>query len=185
MCISLLFTIHTVLIKCFLFLPNITGITSGTNQHQQATEENRQAIILFAIVVLFFICHLFRNFLSLHEALTLEQKKEDYFHDCGGVAFGILVLGLISHLLLTCNSAFNFFLYCAMSDQFRTELKRVLGFKVHQAALIINEKRQSTVKRITSATSVAAGNGSGNNGTITTATSTTTTKENNILTTSL
>ena len=71
-----------------------------------------------------------------------------------------------------------------MSDQFRTELKRVLGFKVHQAALIINEKRQSTVKRITSATSVA-GNGSVNNGTITTATSTTTTKENNILTTSL
>ena len=74
----------------FIYLP---GITSGTNQHQQATEENRQAIILFAIVVLFFICHLFRNILSLHEALTFEQKKKDYFHDCGGVAFGILVLG--------------------------------------------------------------------------------------------
>ena len=40
------------------------------------------------------------------------------------------LLGLISHLLLTCNSAFNFFLYCAMSDQFRTELKKILGFKI-------------------------------------------------------
>ena len=57
----------------------------------------------------------------------------------------------------------------------------VLGFKVHQAALIINEKRQSTVKRITSGIS-ATGNGSGNNGAIT-ATTTTTTKENDILTT--
>ncbi len=77
---------------CMVFI-YLTGVTSGTNQHQQATEENRQAIILFAIVVLFFICHLFRNILSLHEALTFEQKKKDYFHDCGGVAFGILVLG--------------------------------------------------------------------------------------------
>ena len=105
------------------------GITSGSNQHQQAAEENRQAIVLFAIVVLFFICHLFRNFLSLHEALTFEQKKQDYFHGCGGMPFGILIVGLVSHLLLTCNSAFNFFLYCAMSEQFRTELKKVLGFK--------------------------------------------------------
>ena len=85
--------------------------------------------MLFAIVVLFFICHLFRNFLSLHEALTFEQKKQDYFHGCGGMPFGILIVGLVSHLLLTCNSAFNFFLYCAMSEQFRTELKKVLGFK--------------------------------------------------------
>ena len=68
-----------------------------------------------------------------------------------------------------------------MSDQFRTELKRVLGFKLHQAALIINEKRLSTVKRMTLKTS-AARNGSGNNGAITT-TTTTTTKENDILTT--
>lgn len=105
------------------------GITSGSNQHQQAAEENRQAIVLFAIVVLFFICHLFRNFLSLHEALTFEQKKQDYFHGCGGMPFGILIVGLVSHLLLTCNSAFNFFLYCAMSEQFRTELKKVLGFR--------------------------------------------------------
>ena len=107
----------------------ITGLTSGSNQHQQAAEENRQAIILFSIVVLFFICHLFRNLLSLHEALKFEQKKSDYFHGCGGMPFGILVVGLLSHLLLSCNSAFNFFLYCAMSDQFRTELKKVLRIK--------------------------------------------------------
>ena len=63
----------------------------------------------------------------MHEALTFEQKKEDYFHNCGGMPLSILIVGLVSHLLLTCNSAFNFFLYCCMSDQFRGELRKILG----------------------------------------------------------
>ena len=66
---------------------------SNTNHHQQATEENRQAIMLFAIVALFFVCHILRNFLSLHEAMTFEEKKLDYFHGCGGVPLWILVIG--------------------------------------------------------------------------------------------
>ena len=81
--------------------------------------------MLFAIVALFFVCHILRNFLSLYEALTFEQKKEDYFHNCGGVALWVLVIGLISHFLLSCNSALNFFLYCVMSEQFRCELKKL------------------------------------------------------------
>jgi hypothetical protein len=100
-----------------------SGLPSSSNAHsQQILEENRQAIILFAIVSLFFICHVPRNFLNIHEALTFEQKKQDYFHGCGGMPLWILVIGLVSHLLLSCNSAFNFFLYCAMSNVFRHEL---------------------------------------------------------------
>ena len=83
--------------------------------------------MLFAIVALFIVCHILRNYLSLHEALTFDQKKRDYEHGCGGVALNILVIGLVSHLLLSCNSAFNFFLYCVMSEQFRTELKKLFG----------------------------------------------------------
>ncbi len=60
-----------------------------------------------------------------------------------------------------------------MSDQFRIELKRVLGFKVHQAAL----------EQITLAT-LAAGDRSEKDGAIPT-TTTATTKINDILTTSL
>jgi hypothetical protein len=106
----------------------ISGSSTTTTPSQHAAEENRQAIMLFAIVILFFICNVPRNFLSLHEALTFKQKKEDYFHGCGGMPLWILAIGLISHLLLTCNSAFNFFLYCAMSDQFRNELKKLISF---------------------------------------------------------
>ena len=85
-------------------------------------EKTSIAVILFAIIILFFICHLPRMFLNLHEALTFEQKKRDYLHGCRGVPLWILIIGLLSHLLLTCNSAFNFILYCAMSEVFRHEL---------------------------------------------------------------
>ena len=97
-------------------------LQSRSTHSQQILEENRQAVILFAIIILFFICHLPRMFLNLHEALTFEQKKRDYLHGCRGVPLWILIIGLLSHLLLTCNSAFNFILYCAMSEVFRHEL---------------------------------------------------------------
>ena len=97
-------------------------LQSRSTHSQQILEENRQAVILFAIIILFFICHLPRMFLNLHEALTFEQKKRDYLHGCRGVPLWILIIGLLSHLLLTCNSAFNFILYCAMSEVFRLEL---------------------------------------------------------------
>ncbi len=98
-------------------------MSQSTNTHtQQAQEENRSAVILFAIVILFLVCHLPRNFLNLHEALTFAQKKEDYLNGCSGMPMWILVIGLLSHFLLACNSAFNFLLYCAMSKVFREEL---------------------------------------------------------------
>lgn len=103
-------------------------MASSTNSHaQQAMEENRSALLLFAIVILFFVCQLPRNFLNIHEALTFSQKKEDYLKGCDGMPLWILIIGLLSHLLLTCNSAFNFLLYCAMSKLFRVELKAWLA----------------------------------------------------------
>ena len=113
----------------------LLGWLQSRNTHsQQILEENRQALILFAIIILFFVCHLPRNFLNLHEALTFEQKKRDYLHGCRGVPLWILIIGLVSHILLTCNSALNFLLYCVMSDVFRHELFLLLkkwcrGFK--------------------------------------------------------
>ena len=101
----------------------ISGLVQSRNLHtQQVLEENRQAIVLFAIVILFFVGHLPRNFLNIHEAATFEQKKKDYLNGCNGMPLWILIIGLISHMLLACNSALNFVLYCAMSDLFRTEL---------------------------------------------------------------
>ena len=105
------------------YLFSILGWLQSRSTHsQQILEENRQAVILFAIIILFVICHLPRMFLNLHEALTFEQKKRDYLNGCRGVPLWILIIGLLSHLLLTCNSALNFILYCAMSEVFRHEL---------------------------------------------------------------
>ncbi len=129
------------------FFPSlyIAGLLSANNSHsQQAAEENRQALILFAVVALFVICHVPRNFLSLHEALTFETKKQDYFHNCGGMPLWILLIGLVSHLLLTFNSGFNFFLYCAMSDPFRTELKRLFGEWAQLLTRIVSCKTRKT-----------------------------------------
>ena len=39
----------------------------------------------------------------------------------------VLLLIFWLHLLLSCNSAFNFFLYCVISEQFCTELKKLFG----------------------------------------------------------
>ena len=72
-----------------------------------------------------------------------------------------------------------------MSDQFRTELKKILGF--NRSTMTMHEKRLSSVKQESRASTHGGNgsrkNGSQNNGVITTAT--TTTSENNILTTSL
>ena len=57
--------------------------------------------------------------MNFHEALNFDKKKQDYFHGCHGMPLWILVIGLMSHLLLTCNSALNFVLYSVVSEGFR------------------------------------------------------------------
>ena len=89
------------------------------SSHKQLLEESRQSMVLFSIVILFFSGHVLRNFLNFHEALNFDKKKQDYFHGCHGMPLWILVIGLMSHLLLTCNSALNFVLYSVVSEGFR------------------------------------------------------------------
>ena len=142
--VSRLFTQVFIFLGLFCF----AGLLSTTSTHtQQAAEENRQAIILFAIIALFVICHMPRNFLNIHEALTFETKKQDYLHNCGGMPLWILLIGLISHLLLTFNSAFNFFLYCAMSDVFRKELLSLWRRWTMSAVKLFNKGQSSFMMR--------------------------------------
>lgn len=108
-----------------VYIPLNSFVFAGTNQplQQNAAEENRQAIMLFAIVIFFLIFNLPRNFLSLYEVLSFAQVKEDYMRGCkGGLTLWILLVGSLSHLLLVVNSSMNFFLYCGMSTTFRKEL---------------------------------------------------------------
>lgn len=90
---------------------------------QHANEENRQAILLFAIVTLFLVFNSPRNFLNIYEVLHFNRITMDYMNGCKALPLWILVVGSVSHILLTINSSVNFFLYCVMSTTFRTELK--------------------------------------------------------------
>ena len=111
-----------IILEPFSFL--FSGPSSANAAHvQHATEENRQALMLFAIVVFFLVFNTPRNFLNLYEVIMFEQVKKDYFHGCRSLKFSILLIGTVSHLLLVINSSLNFFLYCLMSTSFRCELR--------------------------------------------------------------
>ena len=92
-----------------------------------AAEENRQALMLFAIVVVFLICHTPRNFLSLYEVWNVKRIMLDYKNNCLGLPLAILFTQQVSHLLLAINSSLNFFLYCVMSPSFLRELSTLFA----------------------------------------------------------
>ena len=87
----------------------------------QKAEEMRQAIVLFAIVILFVICHVLRIVLNINEVVTYEENLASGKNDCLGFSYWSLITGAISHLLITVNSSTNFFIYCFMSTPFRTK----------------------------------------------------------------
>ena len=88
----------------------------------QATEENRRSLMLFAIVVVFLICHTPRTFLNLYEVWNAKRIMLDIKNHCLGIPLSILFTQQASHLLLAINSSLNFFLYCAMSPLFLQKL---------------------------------------------------------------
>ena len=87
----------------------------------QKGEEMRQAIVLFAIVILFVICHVLRIVLNINEVVTYEENLASGKNNCLGFSYWSLITGAISHLLITVNSSTNFFIYCFMSTPFRTK----------------------------------------------------------------
>ena len=146
----------------FVFFPGLLSNTRNAHS-QQVLEENRQALILFGIVILFLVCHVPRNFLNVHEALTFEQKKADYLAGCGGMPLWILIIGLVSHLLLTCNSALNFFLYCVMSKVFQTEVKLLWVRYQTMGASMVNNNDEQGSHEMTVMNVLPSSNGNGYN----------------------
>ena len=100
----------------------VSGPAATAGHRGAQDEENRQALMLFAIVIVFLICHTPRNFLSLYEVWYVKRIMLDYKNNCRGLPLSILFTQQVSHLLLAINSSLNFFLYCAMSPKFRIEL---------------------------------------------------------------
>eukprot|EP00095_Tigriopus_kingsejongensis_P000754 snap_masked-scaffold273_size229271-processed-gene-1.12 protein:Tk00754 transcript:snap_masked-scaffold273_size229271-processed-gene-1.12-mRNA-1 annotation:"fmrfamide receptor" len=86
---------------------------------QKKANETQQAVVLFIIVLLFFICHTPRFVLNVHEFLTLESLRISIEQDCNGVSLWALIWASVSHFLMTLNSSVNFFIYCFMCATFR------------------------------------------------------------------
>ena len=87
----------------------------GSNSRMQT----RQAIVLFAIVILFVCCHALRILLNVNELLTLKVVRASINNGCLGVPFWALIGVAVSHFLITVNSSANFFIYCFMCTTFR------------------------------------------------------------------
>ena len=107
--------------------------SNGQNaQKSQKSEELRQAIVLFGIVIAFFVCHVLRIILNIEEIITFkdwketERKANQANKMCGGVQFWVMITTDWSHLLLQINSSINFFIYCFFGKQFKKVLKEKL-----------------------------------------------------------
>lgn len=107
--------------------------SNGQNgQKNQKSEELRQAIVLFGIVIAFFVCHVLRIILNIEEIITLkdweetERKAHEANKLCGGMQFWVLITTDWSHFLLQINSSINFFIYCFFGKQFKKVLKEKL-----------------------------------------------------------
>ena len=107
----------------------IVTSTSGNPQKNQKSEERRQAIVLFGIVIAFFVCHVLRIILNIEEIITYEdmveteKKAEKADVECGLVQFWVMITTDYSHLLLQINASINFFIYCFFGKQFKKVLK--------------------------------------------------------------
>ena len=121
---------------------------ANADQNQQANEENKQAILLFAIVTFFLVFNSPRNFLDLYETLNFDRIKEDYDNQCGGLALYILLIGAVSKIFLSVNSSMNFFIYSVMSTTFRKELKKI----VEKLVFIRGRRASDSTQMVTTTT---------------------------------
>ena len=117
-------TFHSLALKRFYYFSMIfaLGQMRRSSLVPQATEENRRSLMLFAIVIVFLICHTPRTFLNLYEVWNAKRIMLDIKNHCLGIPLSILFTQQASHLLLAINSSVNFFLYCAMSPLFLQQL---------------------------------------------------------------
>jgi len=136
----------------------------GANRHdanckrRKRAEEVRQAMVLFGVVIVFFMCHILRIILDLEELISYEdlnetiEKAQNNGEVCEGVQFWTMITTDISHFLIIVNASINFFIYCFLSKQFRgalkaelTKLVKLLGYDNtnFKKTAVINKTKES------------------------------------------
>ena len=85
----------------------------GSRKEENNQGDVHQAIVLFSIVTLFFICHANRAILNIAELIDLEESSKNTHQ------FWARILYPISHFLLKLNASVNFFIYLSCDKMFR------------------------------------------------------------------
>ena len=103
----------------------IKVFSRGDQQNGNDTKmdgEIKQRIVLFAIVIMFFICYLLRIALNVAELVDTEMKQEQWNKGCPGIRFWGLIALPISGVMLQINSCADFFIYCIFDQLFKDTL---------------------------------------------------------------
>ena len=87
-------------------------------------------IVLFAIVVLFVLCHSLRIILNIEEVANRARNtdKKDSL-GCSPLRFWAVVLIPISSLLIQVNASANFFIYCFCDTAFKQVLTSKMSIR--------------------------------------------------------
>lgn len=89
-------------------------------EEQENKNQRTQTIVLFAIVIIFILCHSLRIILNIEDFVTHTTTMEDLKNSCRyGHPLWVLIGHPISEVLLKLNSSVNFFIYCAFNNCFR------------------------------------------------------------------
>ena len=93
-------------------------------EEQEDKNQRTQTIILFAIVIIFILCHSLRIILNIEDFVIHRTTMEDLKNSCRyGQPFWVLISHPISETLLKLNSSVNFFIYCAFNNCFRKAMR--------------------------------------------------------------
>ena len=110
------------------------------DQADKQPKDIHQAIILFSIVILFFICHLPRVILNVQEFVRSLEMRYASDSTCNPVRYWTKIMLAISHFLLKFNASVNFFIYVAFDQNFRN----ILGSNIPETLKLNNYHSHKT-----------------------------------------
>lgn len=116
----------------------IRGIRNNKNTtNSQIRDDKTQEIILFAIVLIFLLCHILRISLNIEELILINDKTrmEQIRQGCDGVRYWALLAMPMSEILLRLNSSVNFFIYCAFNKSFRSVISENISNMLNACGL--------------------------------------------------
>ena len=103
--------------------------STAAKQQNKNNSDHGRTLVLFAIVILFFVCHALRIILNIEEVANLASEGDPKIESCPILRFWAVVLIPVSNLLIQVNASANFFIYCFCDRVFKEVLVSQLSIK--------------------------------------------------------